>query len=49
MAGVPALVAVSAPSSLAAELAEQTGLTLVGFARAPRLTVYAAGGTVVLR
>jgi FdhD protein len=41
MAGLPALVAVSAPSSLAAELAEQTGLTLVGFARAPRLTVYA--------
>jgi FdhD protein len=41
MAGLPALVAVSAPSSLAAELAEQSGLTLVGFARAPRLTVYA--------
>lgn len=40
MAGLPALVAVSAPSSLAAELAEQTGLTLVGFARAPRFTVY---------
>ena len=41
MAGLPALVAVSAPSSLAAELAEQSGLTLVGFARPPRLTVYA--------
>lgn len=41
MAGLPALVAVSAPSSLAAELAQQSGLTLVGFTRAPRLTVYA--------
>lgn len=40
MAGLPALVAVSAPSSLAAELADESGLTLVGFARAPRLTVY---------
>jgi FdhD protein len=41
MAGLPALVAVSAPSSLATELAVESGLTLVGFARAPRLTVYA--------
>jgi FdhD protein len=43
MAGLPALVAVSAPSSLAAALAEQSGLTLVGFARSPRMTVYAGG------
>ncbi|NYG08183.1 FdhD protein [Phycicoccus badiiscoriae] len=41
MAGLPALVAVSAPSSLAVELAVESGLTLVGFARPPRLTVYA--------
>jgi FdhD protein len=41
MAGVPALVAVSAPSSLAVGLAMDAGLTLVGFARPPRLTVYA--------
>jgi FdhD protein len=41
MAGVPALCAVSAPSSLAAELAEASGLTLVGFLRPPSMVVYA--------
>jgi FdhD protein len=43
MAGVPVLAAVSAPSSLAIDLAEEAGLTLVGFLRPPRLTVYAHG------
>ena len=41
MAGLPTLVAVSAPSSLAVDLALESGLTLVAFARAPRMTVYA--------
>jgi FdhD protein len=40
-AGVPALVAVSAPSSLAIELAERFGVLLVGFARGAGFTVYA--------
>lgn len=43
MAGLPALVAVSAPSSLAVELAQESGLTLAAFVRAPRMTVYAGG------
>jgi FdhD protein len=40
-AGVPALLAISAPSSLAVELAERFRVLLVGFARGPSFTVYA--------
>jgi FdhD protein len=43
MAGVPALVAISAPSSLAIELAERFRVLLVGFARGGGFTVYAGG------
>jgi FdhD protein len=41
MAGVPLLAAVSAPSSLAVDLAEESGMTLVGFLRDPSMVVYA--------
>jgi len=40
MAGIPMLAAVSAPSTLAADLAEEAGLTLVGFLRGPTMNVY---------
>jgi FdhD protein len=40
MAGVPVLAAISAPSSLAVDLAEESGLTLVGFLRGPSMNVY---------
>ena len=38
--GVPLLATVSAPTALAVRVAEGVGLTLVGFAREERLTVY---------
>jgi FdhD protein len=48
MAGIPALTAVSAPSSLAADLAEETGLTLIGFLRGSSMNVYTAAHRIVL-
>jgi FdhD protein len=39
-AGVPLLASVSAPSSLAVQLARELGLTLVGFLRGQRFVIY---------
>jgi FdhD protein len=47
MAGIPMLVAVSAPSSLAVELAEDAGMTVVGFLRGETMNVYCGAERVV--
>lgn len=48
MAGVPLLAAVSAPSSLAVDLAVESGLTLVGFLRGDTMNIYAGEQRVIL-
>jgi FdhD protein len=48
MAGVPLIAAVSAPSTLAADLAREAGMTLVGFLRGRTMNVYAGGHRVIV-
>jgi FdhD protein len=49
MAGIPVLAAVSAPSSLAAEMATEVGMTLVGFLRGSSMVIYAGDERIVGR
>jgi FdhD protein len=49
VAGIPVIVAVSAPSSLAVSLAEELGVTLVGFLRGERMNVYTRPDRVQVR
>ena len=45
-AGIPYLASVSAPSTLAVNMAQESGMTLMAFCRNHKLTVYSNAGNV---
>ncbi len=47
--GVPIVISKSAPTDLAVKLADEIGITLVGFARGSRMNVYSAGWRILTR
>lgn len=49
VAGVPILASVSAPSSLAVQIAREFGMTMVGFLRGKRFVVYSAASRVTAK
>lgn len=48
MAGIPMIAAVSAPSHLAADLARESGMTLIGFLRGEHMNVYSGQERVAI-
>ena len=44
--GIPLLVAIAAPTTMALRIAEKTGITLVALARSDSVTVYANPGRI---
>jgi FdhD protein len=45
--GIPILVAISAPTTMALRIAQRTGITLVALARSDSITVYANPGSII--
>lgn len=48
MLGIPFIIAVGAPSSLAVELAEDCGITLIGFTKAERCNIYTGAERLII-